>query len=301
MLKKYAIIDEEEKDMTYEEIQRELDIIMKEYDFQPIGEQNPKIKQVKAIINNTKPNKEKLFVAEGFWLNNKVVKYNLYVESFIMCKEDVRTNEAYKIVEEMAKRADNLYVVSHKVFEKLSEKDKQDGLLSISALPKHDLNTFKVQDKSVILVLDGVEIPGNIGTMVRVADGAGISAVFICNRKARLTHPKYINSSMGAALYLPVFEFENVDECYDWLKEHDFEIFLADSRAELQYYEEDFGKNTAFVLGSERYGISRVWYDKDVELIAIPMMGDCDSLNVGVAGTILMYEASIKNKLNVKR
>ncbi len=69
----------------------------------------------------------------------------------------------------------------------------------------------------------------------------------------------------------------------------------------MQYYEEDFGNNTAFVLGSERYGISREWYDKDVELIAIPMMGDCDSLNVGVAGTILMYEASIKNNLGIKR
>ena len=287
--------------MTYEEIQFALDEIINKYDFQPIGEQNAKIKQVKSILSNSKPNPLKLFIAEGFWLTNKVVNYNVKVHAFIMCKEDIRTNEAYGIVREMVNMTSELYVVSHKVFEKISEKDKPDGLLAIAELPKYDLDEFKVEPRSIILVLDGVEIPGNIGTMARVADGAGISAMFICNRKARLTHPKYINSSMGAALYLPTFEFATVDECYDWLKAHDFEIFLADSRAELRYFEEDYGKNTAFVLGSERYGISRTWYDKDIELISIPMLGDCDSLNVGVAGTILMYEASMKNKLFMKR
>lgn len=283
------------------EITKTLEELEKEFDFQPIGEQNPKIKQIKSILSNSKPNPEKLFIAEGFWITNKLIKYDVEIKSFIMSKELIRTNEGLSIVRDMTKRAEELYSVSPKVFEKISERDKADGLLAIAKLPTYDLNSFKIPNRSVILVLDGVEIPGNIGTMVRVADGAGISAVFICNRKARLTHPKYINSSMGAALYMPVFEFESVDDCYTYLKKHSFEIFLADSRAKLQYYEEDFGKNTAFVLGSERYGISREWYDKEVELIAIPMMGDCDSLNVGVAGTILMYEASIKNKLGVKR
>lgn len=287
--------------MNETEIRETLEELEREFDFQPIGEQNPKIKQIRAILSNSKPNPEKLFVAEGFWITNKLVKYDVEIKSFIMSKELIKTNEGLFIAKEMTKRVEELYVVSSRVFEKISERDKSDGLLAIAKLPARDLNDFKIKDKSVILVLDGVEIPGNIGTMVRVADGAGISAVFICNRKARLTHPKYINSSMGAALYMPVFEFESVGECYSYLKKHSFEIFLADSRAKLQYYEEDFGNNTAFVLGSERYGISREWYDKDVELIAIPMMGDCDSLNVGVAGTILMYEASIKNNLGIKR
>ena len=287
--------------MTREEIQVALSELAETYDFQQIGEQNGKIKQVKSILSNSKPNPMRLFIAEGFWLTSKVIKYNVHVHTFIMCIEDIRTNEGYSVASHMAKCADELYVVSHKVFEKISERDKSDGLLAIAELPHYDLDTFKVEPKSIILVLDGVEIPGNIGTMARVADGAGVSAMFICNRKARLTHPKYINSSMGAALYLPTFEFDSVDECYDWLKEHDFEVFLADTRAELKYYEEDYGKNTAFVLGSERYGISRVWYDKDIEMISIPMLGDQDSLNVGVAGTILMYEASMKNKLFMTR
>ena len=158
--------------MTVDEIQLALHELVDRYDFQPIGEQNGKIKQVKAIANNTKPNPQKLFVAEGFWLTSKVVKYNVHVHSFIMCIEDIRTNEGLKVATDMATMADELFVVSPKVFAKISERDKSDGLLAIAELPHYDLDTFKVEDRSIILVLDGVEIPGNIGTMARVADGA---------------------------------------------------------------------------------------------------------------------------------
>ena len=165
--------------MNETEIRDTLEELEREFDFQPIGEQNPKIKQIRAILSNSKPNPEKLFVAEGFWITNKLVKYDVEIKSFIMSKELIKTNEGLFIAKEMTKRAEELYVVSSRVFEKISERDKSDGLLAIAKLPARDLNDFKIKDKSVILVLDGVEIPGNIGTMVRVADGAGISAVFI--------------------------------------------------------------------------------------------------------------------------
>ncbi|MBO7390027.1 MAG: RNA methyltransferase, partial [Clostridia bacterium] len=168
-------------------------------------------------------------------------------------------------------------------------------------MPEYRVEDITFDDKAVVLVLDGIEIPGNMGTLVRVADGAGADAVFIVNRKARLTHPKFIHSTMGAAFHVPIIEFESVDECFDYLRSKQFTVYLADSRAEKMYYELPFGKRVAFVMGSERYGISRVWYDKDVDLVAIPMLGECDSLNVGVAGTVLLYEACVKNKLGGRK
>ncbi|MCD7728573.1 MAG: hypothetical protein LUI60_01500 [Clostridia bacterium] len=270
--------------------------VLSQFNFQPIGESNGKIKEVKAILSNTKPNPLGLFVAEGVWLAGMCERFSTPVDSVIVCPEHIRTPEAINLVNAVAQRAQGLYTVSAKTFEKISEKGQPDGVLLLAKLPRPDISQFKPQKKSVILVIDGVEIPGNVGTMLRMADGAGVNAVFMCNRKARMTHPKLIKSSQGAVLTVPVFEFTSVKDCNIWLNEHGFTVYLADTRAELFYYEEPFGGNTAIIVGSERYGISREWYDYPHKLIAIPMQGKCDSLNVGVAATVLCYEACIKNK-----
>ncbi len=269
--------------------------------FLAIGEQNGVIKRVKGILSNSKPNPEKLFIAEGIWMNGHILSEGTEIVSLIVCPEFIHTPEAERTVERLSDICAENYTVSAKTYAKISERDKPDGIMTIAKLPKWDKNKLNLDKKAVVLVIDGVEIPGNIGTMLRLADGSGVDAVFLCNRKARLTHPKLIHSSMLAILTVPVVEFENADECSKFLLNKGFTIYLADTRAEKMYYEEPYGTRTAFVMGSERYGISRDWYEKTNKLIAIPMMGKCDSLNVGVAATVLCYEACIKNKLGEKR
>ena len=269
--------------------------------FVAIGVDNGVIKRIRGVANNTKPNPERLFVAEGIWMNTHIISEGTEVVYLVVCPQYVYTPEAREAVRVLAERTPNRFVVSAKTFDKIAEKDKPDGVLTLAKLPSYDIADFKVDNRGIVLVIDGVEIPGNIGTMLRVADGAGVDAVFLCNRKARLTHPKLIHSSMLAVLTVPVFEFDSVDACADWLHDKGFTIYLADSRADKMYYELPYGTRTAFVLGSERYGIAREWYTKTPSLVAIPMLGKCDSLNVGVAATVLLYEASIKNKIGFKR
>jgi len=266
-----------------------------------VGEGHPAVRVVRNIQTNAKPNPLKLFVAEGFWLATLALNDGLEIETLLVAPECVYTPECVALIERALPIAKEVYTVSEKVFRKIAEKDKPDGVIAICRMKEWDLNDLSFDDKAVVLILDGVEIPGNMGTLVRVADGAGADAVFIVNRKARLTHPKFIHSTMGAAFHVPIVEFESVDACYDYLKSKRFTVYLADSRAEKMYYELPYGKRVAFVMGSERYGISRVWYDKEVDLVAIPMLGKCDSLNVGVAGTVLLYEACVKNKLGGRR
>lgn len=194
-------------------------------------------------------------------------------------------------------KCEERYTVSSKTFEKLSEKPNSDGIIVLATLNLRDKNQFLPQNESVVLVLDGIEIPGNIGTMLRMCDGAGVEAVFICNRKARLTHPKLIRSSQGAVLTVPMYEFETEKECYDLLNKKGYTVYLADTRAEKNYCECNYPNRTAFVMGSERYGISRKWYEFKHEMVSIPMYGKCDSLNVGVAATVLVYEATVKKKI----
>ena len=275
--------------------------LLEQYNFQPIGEANGRIKRVKGILSNSKPNPERLFVAKGIWLASMCLKFGTHIDSIIVCPEHVRTPEVQKLIADLSERTRDRFSVSAKTYEKISEKDRPDGIMVLAALPKRDIADFMPPKNAVVLVIDGVEIPGNAGTMLRMADGAGAAAVVFCNRKVRMTHPKLIKSSQGAVLTVPVFEFESVADCRAWLKKFGFTIYLADTRADKYYYDEPFGKNCALVLGSERYGIAREWYDSQYSMIAIPMQGSCDSLNVGVAATVLTYEACIKNKLRANR
>lgn len=288
--------------MTEQELAKQtVESLTARYKFYAVGDGHSIIKHIRGLVSNSKPNPARQYVAEGLWFNKMLVEANAPLHAVIICPEKIFTQEAAKLAEALAERCDQRFTVSAKTFEKISEREKPDGVMSIAYFSLTDVKDVAFDDKSVVLVLDGVEIPGNVGTMIRVADGAGVDAVFICNRKARLTHPKLLQSSMGSVLNIPIVEFATADECYEALKERGFEIYLTDSRAEKSYYEYPYGKRTAFVMGSERYGISRGWYDKDVKLLSIPMFGKCDSLNVGVAATVVCYEASLKNKGYIKR
>ena len=103
----------------------------------------------------------------------------------------------------------------------------------------------------------------------------GVEAVFICNRRARLTHPKLIKGSMGAVLTIPMYEFEDVASCYKFLEDNNYTIFLADTRAKNTYFTQKYPSHTAFVMGNERHGISREWYTYPVEMISIPNSTNC--------------------------
>jgi len=130
----------------------------------------------------------------------------------------------------------------------------------------------------------------NIGTILRSYDGAKVDAVLVCNKKAKLTNQKLIKASMGAVFTVPIIEFSNAEACITWLSKHQFTIYLADTRADKAYKNYEYGGNTALIVGGERYGISKEWYSCESQLLSIPMHGICDSLNVGVATSIFLYE-----------
>ena len=171
-----------------------------------------------------------------------------------------------------------------------------DGLLSICRFPVKRPEDLVLPERAGVVVLDGLEIPGNIGTIIRTCDGAAIDAILVCNRRARLSHPKVIKGSMGAAFRIPIVEFETGVDCAAWLRENGFSIYLADTRAEKTYYDYAYSGRSALIMGSERYGIHKEWYQNDPNMLMIPMLGICDSLNVGVAASILIYEMSLKIK-----
>lgn len=258
------------------------------------GAQHGKVKQVQALQTNTKPNPHKLCVLEGIWAHQKSRMADLTLDSFFLCPDFAYSPEALALADDAMRRAPDVYIVSGKVFERISERDGPDGLLSIAQFPLSTPKDIPMTDHALVVVLDGVEIPGNIGTVLRTMDGCGADALILCNRRARLTHPKLIKGSMGAAFFKPIVEFEDTQDAINFLLKNGFGIFLADTRAARHYHQQDFSGRAALVMGSERYGITKAWYQAPHTGVSIPMLGVCDSLNVAIATSLLLYQAGMQ-------
>lgn len=261
-----------------------------------IGLQSEELGLVRRVMNGGCPDEERLFAVQGIWAHQKLSKTEIPIRAFLFCPEMIYSGEAFELIQEFTRRADKVYLVSRKVMEKLSDRDEPDGLLSVGEFPVCGIASREPGEDSVVVVLDGLETPGNIGTIIRTCDGAGVDAVFICNKRARLTNPKLIKGSMGAAFVVPIAEFAGAADCIAWLHARNYTTYLADTRAEISYKNCEFPGRTALVMGSERYGISREWYDHGLQTLSIPMFGVCDSLNVGTAASILLYEISLKKR-----
>ncbi len=144
---------------------------------------------------------------------------------------------------------------------------------------------------ALVVVADAIEIPGNLGTLIRTLDACAADCLVLTNRRTRLTHPKVLRSSQGMSMKVPSFEFAEVGDAIDWLRRRECTVYLADTDESLNYRQADYSGRTALVIGSERYGVSGPWYEAGFQRIGIPMLGAADSLNVSVSASVLVYEA----------
>ena len=260
-----------------------------------IGARNDQIKWLQGIMNNKRPNPNRVYIIEGIWAHKKAIGCDIGVNSTYICPELLVTTEAKELVERYIEAAENIFVVSKKVFTKICEVEKPCGLISACTSMRWRLSDIQLSDSVHLVILDGLEIPGNVGTIMRSVDGAGAAGVIFCNRKTRHNHPKLVRSSQCTCFSLAIID-SNYDELITWLFDNNFKIMLLDTESQTEYYNADYSGRVALVAGSERYGISNRWYDVPHDSVFVPMNGLSDSLNVAVACSIVIYEAIEKKK-----
>ena len=260
-------------------------------ELQQIGLSHPRVKQVLGIQNNTASNRERLIVAEGLWAQRLVLSTGVPVRTFLWCPELAYSDEALSRSRQLAERAQHAYQVSAKTLERIGERGQPDGLLSVAQLPWHEPSALDLGPSALVLVADAVEIPGNLGTLIRTLDAVGADALVLTNRRTRLTHPKVFRGSQGTVLTVPSVEFSLVGDAIAWLLSAHFRVLLADTDDAVPYRQVDYSGRVALVVGSERYGISPDWYAHGFDRVAVPMLGAGDSLNVSVSASVLLYEA----------
>jgi TrmH family RNA methyltransferase len=253
-----------------------------------IGPKHPIVAQYVAIQNNSKPNPHRLIVLDGLWEIESALDADLEMVALITAPERFRGNRSVDVVKRAEQVAADVYEVSGKLADRLSDRDTSDGLAAIAMSRQWSLDDVPVSGTSLVLVLDGLEVMGNVGTAVRSAQASGAAAVLLTNRRVRLTHPRLIHASMAASLTMPMIDC-SVDEAESWLRRNDFQIVFADTDAPASYKALEYRPRVAVVLGSERYGIHRDWAPKADAGVSIPMSGGVDSLNVATAAAIAFY------------
>lgn len=260
-------------------------------EWRPVGPSDARVRQAIALLAQNHPDRDRLLVADGVWAHEVLLATSARIETFLCCPEVAYSDQAQALAQDVAARADAAYRISERTLVRLSDRDKPDGLVSVVELPTWGPEALSLGADALVAVADGLEAPGNVGTLIRTLDACGADALLVCNRRTRLTHPKVFRGSHGMVLTVPHLELADVDATVAWLRERDFSVHLADASGAQHYRRADWAGRTAIVFGSERFGLAAQWYDHGFDRVAVPMLGRADSLNVSVSASVLLYEA----------
>lgn len=245
--------------------------------------QNPKVKAVVALQQKSAERRRTgLFVVEGRREVEHCVETGWEVEQLFVCEEMV--GESCDIV------ATNIIWVTKEVYEKMAYRGGTEGIVAVVKERKRSLKDLELGEKPLIVVVERVEKPGNLGAILRSADAAGVDAVVVCDALTDLYNPNLIRSSIGAVFTVPCVMCES-NECISFLKENGVQILTAQLQDSEEYYDVDMRRGTAIVMGTEATGLTEVWRQAADAHIRIPMLGQLDSLNVSVSTAVLLYEA----------
>ena len=180
--------------------------------------------------------------------------------------------------------------VTAAVYEKMAYREGTEGIIAVAKCKAHRLKDLQLPKAPLIVVLESVEKPGNLGAILRTAEAAGVDAVIVCDPLTDLYNPNLIRASIGGVFSVPTAVCTS-KECIDFLKERKIRILTAQLQDSYEYYDYDMRGATAIVMGTESTGLTTVWREAADVHIRIPMLGRLDSLNVSVSAAILMYEA----------
>ena len=235
--------------------------------------QNAKIKHVVALQQKSSLRREEgLFVVEG----------QREIEHCKAC--------GYEVTEEYIRDKN----VSPQVYEKMAYRGSTEGVIAVVKCKEHTLSTINYQlstkNNPLVVVLESVEKPGNLGAILRSAEAAGIDALIVCDPLTDMYNPNVIRASIGGVFCVPTAVCSS-QECIAFLKEHGIKILTAQLQDSYEYYDYDMTQGTAIVMGTESTGLTNQWREAADAHIRIPMLGRLDSLNVSVSAAILMYEA----------
>ena len=188
--------------------------------------------------------------------------------------------------------------VSSNIYKKISFRSSTEGIIAVVKRKNYTKEKIEINNKKVILILDGIEKPGNIGAILRTSQASNVDTIIITNKKCDIHNPNVIRSSVGSFFKSKIIYLKN-NEALEFLKKNKFKIYAASPNTDKKYSDENYTFPVALVFGSENEGISKFWEENSDEKIKIPMKNKIDSLNVSVSCAIILYEINRQSKFEL--
>ena len=248
--------------------------------------QNSFIKSLVLLQEKAKARKQSgTFLIEGIREIELAIKGNYEIETILICFEVIEKSFNPSIFKSF-----NSIEISKEVYQKLAYRDTTEGIIAVAKTKSHQLLDLQLPENPLILVMESIEKPGNIGAMLRTCDAAKVDAVIIANPKTDLYNPNMVRSSVGC-LFTNQIATASTEETIDFLQKNNIHFYSATLQNSTSYHTQNFTKPTALVVGTEATGLTEPWREKATQNIIIPMQGEIDSMNVSVAAAILLFEA----------
>ena len=256
---------------------------------------NQQMKQVSLLLKKAKERKNtQSFVVEG-----PRMVFEAPVDSLkaVYVSENYANNEEntnlLNVLQDKCTQANAIYeIVADNVFKSASDTQTPQGIMAVVAMPSYSLSELLSGDNTHLLILESIQDPGNLGTMVRTGEGAGVTGIIMNKTTVDLFNPKTIRSTMGSIYRVPFYVTEDLAGTMKDLQEKGISLYAAHLKGEHSYDEEDYTKACGFLIGNEGNGLSDEIANLADTYIKIPMEGQVESLNAAISATLLMYEAN---------
>lgn len=256
--------------------------------------QNPRIKEALKLFKRAVRDETGLFIIEGYREILRAEENGVEFQTLFFSREHFLKDNEDALIEKIRGRGTTVLDCAPGVFEKLSYRDRPDGLFAVARqrhYTREDLDRILDSNPTPLFVIvERIEKPGNLGTILRTADGVGADGVIVCDPVADIFNPNVVRASVGTLFSRVVVRME-ASECLEYLQRRRVRVVAASPEGRDYYFSADLTKPVALAFGAEQYGLSAEFLRRADEVVKIPMAGAADSLNVSAAAAILLYEA----------
>lgn len=268
-------------------------------DFYIQSRQNEQVKNLVKLRERKHRDRQSRFLVEGLREIGHALTAGFEITHLYYCT-DYFSSDAHSDFVEIQKEKGDFPIarMSTDAFAKASHREGPDGLMAIAVQQNNVLSDFKLSEQALLLVLEGIEKPGNLGAILRSADGAGVDAVLLVNCVLDLYNPNAIRSSQGLLFSLPIVSTDR-EALTDWLRANQIICCATTPDAKKSHWDVDYCGRIALFMGSESDGLQPYWLDKADHQIRIPMAGQADSLNVAASAAVCLYEARRQRTVGV--
>ena len=252
--------------------------------------QNPRVKQLVKLRDRRPRDEAGVFLVEGYREIRRALEKRIPLRELYFSPDWFLGENEPALLEQAERAGAKLFELNKDAFAKVAYRERPDGLLAVAPQWKRTLADLTLPAAPFLLVVEAIEKPGNLGTILRSADAAGCDAVIVCDPVTDIFNPNVVRASTGVLFSVPLVVDEST-RVQAWLKEHGVKTVATTPSAEKLYTDTDLRGPLAIVMGSEQYGLSEFWLKNSDQPVRIPMAGQADSLNVAMATIITLFEA----------